>query len=85
MAVRIVNVKLSTNYSWKDIKNKADWLVIRNTNENWQQLIQTAIPGGIVNVEIEVSENNWLSIKDNHRNWQEIRDKFSNWQEVKNY
>lgn len=85
MAIRIVDVKLTTNFSWQDIKNKADWLAIRNTNENWQQLIQTATPSGIVKVEIEVRENNWLGIRDDHKNWQEIMDKFNTWQDVKNY
>lgn len=85
MAIKIADVKITTDYSWQDLKKQADWNAVRNTNLNWQQLLQTATPGELVFVEIEVSENTWSSIKDNHTTWQRIKEKFANWLEVKNY
>ncbi len=85
MAIRIVDVKITTNYSWQNIKNTADWNVVKNTNINWQQPLQTTTIGQIVKVEVEVSENNWLSIRDNHLTWQKIKEKFASWLDIKNY
>lgn len=85
MAIKIVDVKLTTNYNWQHVKNKADWNAIRNNNQNFKQLLQTSVPGGIIKVEVEVSENSWLSVKDNHQSWQKIKDKFTNWLGIKNY
>lgn len=85
MAIKIVDVKLKTSYDWSDIKNIADWNAVRNTNKDWQQLFQITTPGELIKVEVEVSENNWSSIKDNHLTWQQIKEKFASWLGIKNY
>lgn len=85
MALKIVGVKLTTNYNWQNVKNQASWGAFKNTNLNWQQPFQTALVGQLTKVEIEVSENNWLSIKDNHLTWQQLKEKFALWLNVKNY
>lgn len=85
MALKIVDVKLTSNYSWQNIKNQANWNAVRNTNQNWQQPLQTSLVGQQIKIEVEVSENNWLSIKDNHITWQKIKEKFTSWLGIKNY
>lgn len=85
MALKIVDVKIKTNYNWQNIKVQADWNTVKNTNVNWQQSLQTSVVGQIVKIEVEVSENNWLSIKNNHLTWQQIKEKFASWLNVKNY
>lgn len=85
MAIRIVDVELVTIYRWQDVGQKADWNAIKNTNADWRQIVQTSLPGQIVQVRVEVSENNWNSIRDNHMNWQHVREKFNSWADVKSY
>lgn len=85
MAIRIVDAKIKTNYTWENIKNTADWSAVAHTNENWNQLFQTTTVGNTVTIEVEVSEGNWDSIKNNHLTWQQIKDKFATWLGVKNY
>jgi len=85
MALKIVDVKLTTNYDWQDVSNLASWQVVRNTNANWQQPLQTTTIGQLVKVEVEVSENNWLSIKEVHNTWKRVKERFSTWLDIKNY
>lgn len=85
MAIRIVNVEIKTGYKWQDIRQKADWATIKNINTYWRQPIQTSLPGELVQIMAEVSENNWNSIRDNHEDWQHIKGKFNSWLDVKNY
>lgn len=85
MAIKIVDVKLTTNYDWSDVKNIADWNAVKNTNQNWQQPLQTSLVGQQVKIEVEISENMWINIKENHSTWQKIKDKFTNWLGIKNY
>ena len=85
MAIRIVDVKITTNYSWEDISNLADWNAVKNITTNWWQLLQTTNPGELIFIEVELRENDWLSIKNNHTTWQQIKEKFANWLDVKNY
>jgi len=85
MAIRIEDVKLTTSYSWQDIKNQADWNAVKNTNLEWKQPLQTAIAGQQVKIEVEIIENSWSGIKEDHSTWQKIKEKFVSWLEVKNY
>lgn len=85
MALKIVNIKLSTEYNWESIKNQADWKSVRNSNADWHQPLQTTLVGKDIKIEVEISENRWSSIKGNHQTWQQIRDKFLSWLNVKNY
>lgn len=85
MALEIVEVKLTTSYSWQNVANIANWKAVRNTNTDWQQPLQTTIVGETIHIEVEVRENNWLSIKENNSIWKKIREKFTTWLDVKNY
>lgn len=85
MAIRIEDAKLTINYSWQNIKNKADWYAVKNTNLDWKQPIQTAAAGQQVKIEVEIIENNWSGIKEDYSTWQKIKEKFTSWLEVKNY
>jgi len=85
MALKIVDVKIKTNYNWQNIRGLADWNTVKNTNTNWQQPLQTTTIGQIINIEVELRENNWLSIKENYLTWQMIKEKFTSWLDIKNY
>ncbi len=85
MAVKIVEAKLTTGYSWQDVSCKANWYVVRNINADWKEVLTTSRVGGLVRIQVEISENNWQSINDILLNWQNVKDKFNSWQSVKNY
>lgn len=82
--IKIIDVNISSDYSWGDIKNLANWDAVKNTNKNWQQTKQTAIVNHLVFVEVEVIETNWLYLAELNNSWQDIKNKYINWNEVKN-
>lgn len=85
MAVKIIGVNIQTNYSWQDIKNLGNWSAVKDTNANWQQLSQTTLIGQTIQIEVEVVENNWASIKNLYVSWQDIKTKFEYWLGIKNW
>ena len=85
MALKIADVKLTTNYSWQNIKEHADWNAVKNTNIDWKQTLQTATVSQQVKLEVEIIENSWAGIKEDHATWQKIKEKFTSWMSVKNY
>lgn len=86
MAIRIDKVNLITNYSWIDIRNLGSWNALRNTNVNWQQLYkQTTNVGATVKIEVEISEDNWLNIKESFNTWNMVKNNFYSWLDIKNY
>ncbi len=85
MTIRIESVKLTTNYSWQNVKDQADWNCVKNTNLDWKQPLQTIIVGQQVKIEVEVIENSWAGIKEDYLTWQKIKEKFISWLELKNY
>lgn len=86
MAIRIDDVKLTTNYGWKDIKNLSNWNAVKNNHQSWQQLYtQTTIVGNPVKIEVSISEDNWLNLKEAFNTWADIKNKFPSWLDVKNY
>lgn len=82
--LKIIDVNISSDYSWGDIKNLRNWDSFKNTNKNWQQTKQTAIVNHPVFVEVEVVETNWLYLAELNSSWLDIKNKYANWNEVKN-
>lgn len=86
MAIRITDIKLTTDYSWNDIKNIGDWRALRNSNLNWQQLYkQTTKVGTLVKIEVDISEDNWLNIKESFNTWEMVKERFNSWSDIKKY
>jgi len=86
MAIRIDKVNIITDYSWGDIKNLGNWSALRNTNSNWQQLYQqTTKVGTPVKIEVDISEDNWLNIKESFNTWDMVKNNFNSWLDIKNY
>ena len=85
MAIKIVDVKIKTNYAWLDIKNQADWNAVKNTNSNWHNLLQTTTVGQPTIIEVEIIENNWQAIKDTFNSWADIKSNFASWLGLKNW
>ena len=86
MAIRIDKVNLITDYSWINIRNLGSWSTLRNTNVNWQQLYkQTTNVGATVKIEVEISEDNWLNIKESFSTWNMVKNNFYSWLDIKNY
>ena len=85
MAIKIVDVKIKTNYNYQNIKDKADWNAVKNTNSNWENLLQTTNVGQPIIIEVEIVENNLLGIKDNFSSWDNIKNNFTNWLGLKNW
>lgn len=86
MAIRIDKVNIITNYSWIDIRNLGGWSALRNTNVNWKQLYQqTTNVGATVKIEVEISEDNWLNIKESFSTWNMVKNNFYSWLDIKNY
>lgn len=86
MAIRINDVKLTTTYGWNDINSLANWSTVRNTNISWKQLYyQTTKVGAQVKIEIDISEDNWLNIKESFNTWETIKSNFNSWLDIKNY
>lgn len=86
MAIRINDVKLITTYGWNDINNLGDWGAVRNTNISWQQLYyQTTRVGQPVKIEVDISEDNWLNIRESFNTWETVKSSFNSWLDIKNY
>lgn len=39
--------------------------------------------GQSVTIEVKLSENNWLSIRDTYATWQDVKDSFGSWLDIK--
>lgn len=85
MTIKMIGVRISSNYSWQDVKNLPDWNTVKNTNANWHQMKQTCLVRQPVFIEVEIRENNWETIKDSFTDWQDIKNRFTDWNEVKNW
>lgn len=81
--IKVIDVNISSDYSWEDIKNLRNWNSFKNTNGNWQKTKQNVIVGNPVFVEVEILESNWLHIFNNYNSWLDIKNKFINWNEIK--
>lgn len=83
MTIKIVNVKLKTEYSWQDMSEMSNWRAVKITNSSWRQPLQTALVCEQVTIEVEVMENNWAAVKESFSSWDEIRGQFENWLALK--
>lgn len=82
--IRIIDVNISSDYSWGDVKGLGSWNSFKNTNNNWKQMQQTAIVNHLVFVEVEIIETNWMYLSISNNSWLDIKNKFMNWNEIKN-
>ncbi|MCF0149588.1 MAG: hypothetical protein HUJ77_14480 [Clostridium sp.] len=86
MAVRIDKVNIITNYNWMNIKNLGNWSALKNSNVNWQQIYQQTINAGApIKIEVEISEDNWLNLKESFNTWGMVNNNFNSWLDIKNY
>lgn len=83
--IKIVDVRITTAYSWQSVRTKRDWNTVKSTYSNWQQLKQTSLPGEQITIEVELLENNWENISQLFNSWQDIKDSFSNWSDLKDW
>ena len=85
MSIRITDVKLNTNYNWENIKDLGDWNSVKNTNTSWNQIQNISVVGQVINIEVSLIENNWLSIYENFSDWNSVKNGFNNWLDISKY
>lgn len=83
--IKIVDVNITTNRKWQEVSNHSDWNTVKNTNTDWLQLKQTTVVGNPVFIEVEIIENDWLTISQLFNSWKELSSKFTNWLDLKNW
>ena len=69
-----------------NIKNLGNWSALKNSNVNWQQIYQQTINAGApIKIEVEISEDNWLNLKESFNTWGMVNNNFNSWLDIKNY
>lgn len=84
MAIKIIDVKITTGNSWRNLSESQDWSTVKNTNADWQQPLQTAVVGRPVKIEVEIMENTWEEVTETFLSWNDIKTKFTTWLGLKN-
>lgn len=86
MAIRFIDIKIDTNRTWDQLKQQyANWLGVQNSSNDWGQVKQSTTVGQPIFIQIEVIDNDWLRVKDEHTSWQTVLDSYETWEDLKNY
>lgn len=84
--IKITNVKLSSTYSWNDVKKlMPTWLSVTNGYTDWGQPAQTALVAQQVNIEVDLVENDWAGVSKLYPTWQDAKNNVSTWQGIKEF
>lgn len=84
--IKITNVKLSSTYSWNDVKKlMPTWLSVKNGYADWRQPAQTAFVTQQVNIEVDLVENDWAGVLKIYPTWQDAKNNVSTWQGIKEF
>lgn len=84
--IKIIDVKLSTTFTWDDIKQRMPtWQEVNNGCANWGRITQTCLVGQEISIEVDLFENDWSGAVKLYQTWQGVKIGTSSWQSLKNF
>lgn len=78
-------VQITTNYSWGDVKNTANWGCLNRAEYSWNQVKNTTIVSQPVHYSVYALENTWEGMSIHFTSWDAVKTGFSSWAAIKTW